>query len=63
VAKRSSADPISRGPGGDLVAAKVDVVQMGRVTDQIGQGRSVLRDDLSILSVYTGPRVTDRGAG
>ena len=34
--KRSSG-PISRIPGGDRVAVKVDVVQMGRVNDQMGQ--------------------------
>ena len=33
--------PISRGPVGDRVAVKVGVVQMGRVNDQMGQGRSV----------------------
>ena len=33
--KRSSG-PISRGPGGDRVAVKVAVVQMGRVNDQMG---------------------------
>ena len=27
---------ISRGPGGDRVAVKVGVVQMGRVNDQMG---------------------------
>ena len=38
--KRSSG-PISRIPGGDRVAVKVGVIQMGRVNDQMGQGRSV----------------------
>jgi len=33
--KRSSAGQISRIPGGDRVAVKVGVVQMGRVNDQI----------------------------
>jgi len=40
VVKRSSG-PISRIPGGDRVAAKVGVAQMGRVNDQMGQGRTV----------------------
>ena len=38
--KRSSG-PISRIPGGDRVAVKVGVVQMGRVNDQMGQGKGV----------------------
>jgi len=38
--KRSSGQ-ISRIPGGDRVAIKVGVVQMERVNDQMGQGRSV----------------------
>jgi len=33
--------PISRIPGGDRVAVKLGVVQMGRVNGQMGQGRSV----------------------
>ena len=37
--KRSSG-PISRIPGGDRVAVKAGVVQMGRVNDQMGQGKS-----------------------
>ena len=37
--KRSS-DPNSRIPGGDRVAFKVSVVQMKKVNDQMGQGRS-----------------------
>ena len=45
--KRSSG-PISRIPGGNRVAVKVSVVQMGRVNDRIGQGRSVSRDELFI---------------
>jgi len=40
VVKRSSGS-ISRGPGGDRVAVRVGVVQIGRVNDQMGQGRSV----------------------
>ena len=40
VVKRSSG-LISRGPGEDRVAVKVGVVQIGRVNDQMGQGRSV----------------------
>ena len=40
VVKRSSG-PISSGLGGNRVAFKVGVVQMGRVNDQMGQGRSV----------------------
>ena len=40
VVKRSSG-PTSRGPEGDRVAVKVGVVHMGRVNDQIGQGRSI----------------------
>ena len=36
-----SSGPISRISGGDRVAVKVGVVQMGRVNDQMGQGRSV----------------------
>ena len=39
VIKRSSG-PISRIPGGDRVAVKVDVVQIERVNDQMGQGKS-----------------------
>jgi len=38
--KRSSG-PISKIPGGDKVAVKVGVVQMDKVNDQMGQGRSV----------------------
>ena len=38
--KRSSG-PISRVPGGDRVAVRVGVVEMGRGNDQKGQGRSV----------------------
>src|SRR6218665_2666055 len=38
--KRSSG-PISRVPGGDRVAFRVGVVEMGRWNDQKGQGRSV----------------------
>ena len=38
---RSSSGPISRIPGGDRVAVKVGVVQMEKVNDQMGQGRSV----------------------
>ena len=37
--KRSSG-PISRVPGGDRVAVRVGVVEMGRGNDQKGQGRS-----------------------
>jgi len=40
VVKRSSG-LISRGPGGDRVDVKVGVIQMGRVNDHMGQGRSV----------------------
>ena len=40
VVKRSSG-PISIGPGGDREAVKVGVVQIGRVNDKMGQGRSV----------------------
>src|SRR6218665_2389134 len=36
-----SSGPISRIPGEDRVAVKVGVVQMERVHDQMGQGRSV----------------------
>ena len=36
--KRSS-DPISGLPGGDRVAVRVGVVEMGRGNDQKGQGR------------------------
>ena len=39
-----SSGPIFRGPGGDRVAVKVGVVEMGRVNtvnEQMGQGRSV----------------------
>ena len=43
--KRSSG-PIYRIPGGDKVAIKVGVVQMGRVNDQMDYGRSVLRDEI-----------------
>jgi len=38
---KGSSGPISRGPGGDRVTVKVGVIQMGRVNDQMGQGRSV----------------------
>ena len=38
--KRSSG-PVSRIPGGDRVAVKVGVDDMGRVNDQMDQGRSV----------------------
>jgi len=38
--KRSSG-PISRIPGGDRLAVKVGAVQMGRVNDQMRQGRRV----------------------
>ena len=38
--KRSSGQ-ISRIPGGDRVAVKVGGVQMEKVNDQMGQGRSV----------------------
>ena len=38
--KRSSG-PISRIPGGDRVAVKVGVVQVEKVNDEMGQGRSV----------------------
>jgi len=37
--KRSSG-PISRVPGGNRVAVRVGVVEMGRGNDQKGQGRS-----------------------
>ena len=37
--KRSSG-PISRVPGGDRVAVRVGIVEMGRGNDQKGQGRS-----------------------
>ena len=37
--KRSSG-PISKVPGGDRVAVRVGVVEMGRGNDQKGQGRS-----------------------
>ena len=37
--KRSSG-PISRVPGGDRVAVRMGVVEMGRGNDQKGQGRS-----------------------
>ena len=40
VVKRSSS-PISRGPEGVRAAVKMGIVQMGRVNDQMGQGRSV----------------------
>jgi len=40
VVKRSSG-PISRIPGGDRAAVKVDVVQMEKVNDQMGHSRSV----------------------
>src|SRR6218665_3901112 len=36
--------------GGDSVAVKMGVVQMEKVNDQMGQGRSVHRDDILILS-------------
>ena len=36
-----SSGPISRIPGGDRVVVKVGVVQMEKVSDQMGQGRSV----------------------
>ena len=48
VFKRSSG-LIYRIPGGDRVAVKVGVVQMGRVNDQMGRGRSIWRDGISIL--------------
>ena len=48
VVKRSSG-PIPRIPGGNRVVVKVDVVQMKRVNDQMGQGRSVWRDEILIL--------------
>src|SRR6218665_2852080 len=38
--KRSSG-PISRIPGGDKIAFKVGAVQVEKVNDQMGQGRSV----------------------
>ena len=60
VVKRSSG-PISRASGGDRVAVKVGVVQMGRVNDQLSQGRSVWRDDILISSGM--PGMTDKGAG
>src|SRR6218665_2395226 len=47
--KRSSG-PISRVPEGDRVAIRVGVVEMGRGNDQMGQGRSVWRDNILILS-------------
>jgi len=34
----------------DRIAVKVGVVQMGRVNDQMGQGRSVWREDILTLS-------------
>ena len=53
--KRSSG-PISRIPGRDRVAVKMGVIQVGRVNDQMGQGRSVWRDDILILSGRPGGR-------
>ena len=38
---KRSLGPNSRRPGGDRVAVKVGVVQMEKVNDQMGQGRSV----------------------
>ena len=62
--KRSSG-PISRGPGWDRSGVKVGVIQMGRGNgnDQMGQGRSVWRDDKVILILSGRHGVTDRGAG
>ena len=47
--KRSSG-PISRVPEGDRVAVRVGVVEMGMGNDQMGQGRSVCRDEILILT-------------
>src|SRR6218665_3822069 len=47
---KGSSGPISRIPGGDRVAVKVGVVQVEKVNDQMGQGRSVCRDEILILS-------------
>ena len=48
--KRSSG-PMFRGPGGDRVAVKVGAFRWGGCTnDQMGQGRSIGRDDILILS-------------
>jgi len=38
---KGSLDSISRAPAGDRVDVKLGVVQMGRVNDHMGQGRSV----------------------
>ena|SRR6218665_549393 len=46
VVKRSSS-PISRGPRGDRVGVKVGVVQMKRVNDQMGQGRSTVFEEMT----------------
>ena len=37
---KGSSGPISRVPGGDRVAVRVGVVEMGRGNDQMGHGRS-----------------------
>src|SRR6218665_3302829 len=47
---KNSPGLISRIPGGDRVAVKVGVVQVEKVNDQMGQGRSVCRDDILILT-------------
>ena len=60
VVKRSSG-PISRIPGGERVAVKLGVVQMEKVNNQMGQGRSVWKDEILILSER--PGVTNRGSG
>ena len=44
---KGSSGPSSRIPGGDRVAVKVGVVQVEKVNDQMGQSRSVSRDDIS----------------
>ena len=47
---KSSSGPIYRVPGGNRIAVRVDVVEMGRGNDQMGQGRSVWRDEILMLS-------------
>ena len=41
-------------PGGNRVDVKVGVVQMEKVNCQMGQGRSVCRDKILILSGWPG---------
>src|SRR6218665_2420928 len=51
-------------PEGNRVAAMGGVAQVGKGNDQMGQNRSVERDDfLNLEGEGRGPGVTDRGGG